>query len=331
MLLIRADASPRMGTGHVMRCLALARWAAGKGVPTRLVGRVSVPWVAARLRTEGVAFTPLAGDIPALEAPAALLEQLGPAEPGAWVALDGYHFGLDCQKTLREAGFRLLVIDDYAHLPEYSCDILLNQNLDAEKLPYAGDIGRRLFGPTYALLQPEFAEARNRAEARQFPVLPQRLLLSLGGGDFSECLRRMAPCFMLPELEGRVLRVVAGAMPEESIREGLARCPAEVEILRRVDDMPALLLDTDLCVTAGGSTCWELCCLGVPFLTVEVAVNQWGIVAELATRGLAQRLSEKKFHFCLQGGATSCRPNLFALVDGAGVDKVLCTASRLEP
>ena len=294
-LLIRADASPAMGTGHVMRCLALAQWAAREGLPVRLIGRVTVPWVAEKLNKESISFTPLRGEIPSMQAPEELLAQLGPPTPDAWAVLDGYHFGLDCQKAVREAGYKLLLIDDYAHQPKYSCDILLNQNLGAEKLPYAGEIGKRLFGPKYALLRPEFAEARSLAEMRNFPDTPHKLLLTLGGGDFSEHLRRVASCFMLPELKGRILRVIAGAMQEEVIRDILQDCPAEIEILRRVDDMPALLLDTDLCITAGGSTCWELCWLGVPFLTVEVAENQKGIVEELCMARIAEHLSVESF------------------------------------
>ena len=281
-----------------MRCLALAQWAAREGLPARLIGRVSVPWVVEKLNKESITFTPLQGDIPSMQAPQELLAQLGPPTPGAWAVLDGYHFGPDCQKAVREAGYKLLLIDDYAHQPKYSCDILLNQNLGAEKLPYTGEMGKRLFGPKYALLRPEFADARKLAEMRNFPDTPQKLLLTLGGGNFSEHLRRIAPCFTLPELKGRILRVIAGAMQEEAIRDILQDCPAEIEILRRVDDMPALLLDTDLCITAGGSTCWELCCLGVPFLTVEVAENQKGIVEELRMARIAEHFAAESLRKC---------------------------------
>ena len=158
-LLIRADAAPAMGTGHVMRCLALAQAAKVRGIPVRLVGRVNVRWVRERLRTEGVAFTALEGEVPEKEAPEDLFGQ--PSDNFSnevegvtpWVVLDGYHFGLDCQKAVRAAGYKLLVIDDYCHLPEYSCDILLNQNIGAEKFAYTGDIGAKLLGPEFALLR----------------------------------------------------------------------------------------------------------------------------------------------------------------------------------
>ncbi|MDL2226364.1 UDP-2,4-diacetamido-2,4,6-trideoxy-beta-L-altropyranose hydrolase [Deltaproteobacteria bacterium OttesenSCG-928-M10] len=285
-LLIRADASPSMGTGHVMRCLALALAARQAGHEVLLAGRVEVDWVLERLDHEKVSFHPLPGPIPQAEDPSALLTLVKAQKPNA-VVLDGYHFGLDSQKAIRSAGFRLLVIDDYNHLPEYSADILLNQNLGSDDLPYRGDIGQKLLGPGYALLRPEFAAARRLAEQRVWPDKPRRLLLTLGGGDFINHLERLAPDLNLPELAGTTLTVLAGKMAPAKIRAALTGCPAEVEILSGVDDMPGLLLKTDLAISAGGSTCWELCCLGVPFLTVEIAENQQVIVWELASRGVA--------------------------------------------
>ena len=284
--IIRADASPQMGTGHVMRCFALAQAAQDMGLTVHLMGRVNVPWVLEKLRSENIPFTRLEGEVPKEESPEAFLALI--RESGLhpdWIVTDGYHFTLPCQKAVREAGYKLLVIDDYNHLPEYSCDILLNQNLGAEDFAYSGDIGTKLLGPKYALLRREFVQARQRAEQRQFPAKPEKLLLTLGGGDFSSFLPSIADALTLPELTGCTLRVIQGGMREEDIRRSLAKCPATLEILGRVDDMPALLLDTDLCITAGGSTCWELCAMGVPFLVLAIAENQKNVCGSLCKAG----------------------------------------------
>lgn len=324
-LLIRADATPGMGTGHVMRCLALAQWALQSGVEVTLMGRIRVPWVAERLARERVPFIPLDGDVPAEEAPQTILNHVRTVQGADWVMLDGYHFGLSSQKVLRHTGYKLLVIDDYAHLPEYSCDALLNQNLGAEMLAYAGDIGSFLLGPRYALLRSEFLEARQRALGRVLPPTPRSLLLTLGGGNSAEHLRRIANCFMLPELAGRTLKVVRGSMDVADIHDSLQGCPADIEVLQLVDDMPSLLLDTDLCVTAGGSTCWELCCLGVPFLTVIVAENQAAMVASLVEEGLSKMLSRKSVtdYFCGIEGGNDHVAKLMETVDAHGAQRII--------
>ncbi len=329
MLTILADATPSMGAGHVMRCLALAQAAQDQGLEVRLAGRVEVPWVRERLAQEKIEFVSRPGSVPQQENPQELLDFLhdlpqSATNASAWLVFDGYHFGTDCQKAVRDAGYKLLVIDDYSHLPEYACDILLNQNIGAEELEYSGETGKKLLGPQYALLRREFRAARKKTEERLLPERPQNILLTLGGGDFSGHLAKIAPDFNIPELAGRTLKVIAGGMPEEKIRESLKDCPARLEILRRVDDMSALLLETDLCVTAGGSTCWELCCLGVPFLTVEVAENQHRIVKGLDATGRAQKFSVLYLAALLKTGRLSdAQVELMRYVDGRGCLRVL--------
>lgn len=294
-IILRADATPRMGTGHVMRCLALAQAAQDQSLEVRLVGRVSVPWVQERLRAEHLSLQEIPDAVPHEEDPANLLQQLAktcftPAE--SWVVLDGYHFTFACQQAVRDAGYHLLVIDDFSHLPKYSCNILLNQNIGAEILPYAGDIGLKLLGLRYALLRREFRKARERLPSIKRNVPPQNILVTLGGGDFIEYLERIAQDMSISAMKGRTVRVIQGAMNAERIKKAFTNCPAQLEILPRVEDMPSLLLETDLCITAGGSTCWELCCLKVPFLTVEVAENQHKVLKALEALGIEHMSSE---------------------------------------
>ena len=327
--LVRADASPQIGTGHVMRCLALAQAAQDMRFAVHMMGRVNVPWVLEKLHSENIPFTRLEGAIPSEESSEYLIKliQKSGFSPD-WVVMDGYHFTLSCQKAVRAAGYKLLLIDDYNHLPEYSCDILLNQNLGAEEFVYSGDIGTKLLGPKYALLRREFVKARKLAEQRHFSSKPKKLLLTLGGGDFSSHLRLIASALALPELTGCTLRVIQGGMREEDIRHSLAKCPATIEILGRVDDMPALLLDTDLCITAGGSTCWELCALGVPFLALSIAKNQDTVVQGLLAQGIAPPFQQQVFQKMLseRGYFNGFRQQLLEQVDGKGAEKVLFAA-----
>lgn len=295
-LLIRADATPSIGTGHVMRCLALAQAAQDAGLDVCLVARLAVPWVRERLAHENIPVSVLEGTPPAQEDPHTLLQDLAQAAAGqppnqCWVVLDGYHFDTTCQKAVKKAGYRLMVIDDYNHLPEYHCDILLNQNVNAAEYKYCGQIAQKLLGLEYVLLRREFRNAPQR-EPR---ATVKNILVTLGGGDFSIHLKNIARTMQIPEMQGRVVRVIAGAMPHERIREAFAACPCALEILSTVDDMAALLAETDLCITAGGSTCWELCALGVPFFVVSLAENQHGIVEYLTRKKIATYLSKDNF------------------------------------
>lgn len=326
-IVIRADAGPTMGTGHVMRCLALAQAAIRQGMHVVMVCRVNVAWVRERLGKEGIQHIFLPDTAPEKEVPTDLLAQVALAEAtgGDWVCLDGYHFDADCQKAVRAKGYSLLVIDDYAHLPEYHCDILLNQNIGAEELHYAGNIEKKLIGPQYAILRPEFAAARAEANQRSFPIVARNILISLGGGDFSSDLEQLVPIFHISELAGSTIKILAGSMSAEKIHALFEGCAASFEILSRIDDMARLLLWADLCITAGGSTCWELCCLGVPFLTVAVAENQEKIVTVLDRDGVSPQLSSHTLATCILSPAArkSMSHSGQKLVNGFGASRVV--------
>lgn len=308
--MIRADATAHMGTGHVMRCLALAQAARALGMHVHMVCRIGVEWVRRRLQQEEISLQLVEGEPPYRETPEDLLAQLdcfsgSSSSQGMpiWVVLDGYHFGPECQKVLLERRCKLLVIDDYAHLPEYYCHLLLNQNAGADELAYCGKMDRILLGPQYALLRQEFHHAREKALLREPSVSPQTLLVSLGGGDFIEHLELVAANMRQIDTGVQVIRVIQGAMSAERIRNAFAGCPISLEILPRVDAMASLLLDTDVCVTAGGSTCWELCCLGVPFLTLTLAENQKGITRWLEREADVAPFSAKNLQRLLSSTA----------------------------
>ena len=290
MLTIRADASPGIGTGHVMRCLALAQAAQEQGMPVRVIGRITVPWVLEKLAHTGIPLFTVSGDVPVAELPVDLLAQLGDDSDKGWVVLDGYHFGLDCQQAVRAAGYKLLVIDDYAHLPEYSCDILLNQNIGAEEFCYAGDVTVKLLGPNFALLREEFIVARNTLEERVFPPTPKKILFSLGGGEQVEKLNQIITAFSRVAQPGMEIKAIWGGLDAEKAKKAFTALPCSVEILDNIDDIPSLMLWADYAISAGGSTCWELCCLGTPFTVEALAENQSALARRLQERGIASSL-----------------------------------------
>ena len=113
-LLFRADASVSIGTGHVMRCLALAQaWqdAGGRAVFAMAESTAAVLEMLRTIGFEVLAVSARAGtDEDSRQTASLALEQ------GAeWVAVDGYQFGADFQRTLRAAGLRILFLDDNGH------------------------------------------------------------------------------------------------------------------------------------------------------------------------------------------------------------------------
>lgn len=279
-LIVRADASPRIGTGHIMRCLALAQaWGEIGGKVVFLHAEITSA-LAARIVDAGFAsevFPVEPGSSADAEATAARAAALH----ASWIVGDGYPFDAAWQASVRSRGARLLLLDDYGHASHYHADIVLNQNAGASAALYERrDSGvRLLLGPSFALLRREFVEFPAR-----LPVgsdRPVRVLVTMGGADPDDAtgviIEALAP---VPGLE--VLVVVGGANPRlGAIRARVAELGPAWDLACDVRDMPGLMAWADVAVSASGSTVWELSRAGLPAAIVVTADNQLGIAAAL--------------------------------------------------
>ena len=261
----------------------------------------------------------------------------------------------------KEQAIQLLVIDDYNHLPEYECDILLNQNLGAEKYVYnINPDAQLLLGPKYVLLRREFrntakkrgenpprntqkSRKNKRTQFREFrvfrggkktthrhlsgrymsrfskvpiigssrkkssndwkngrkkfqplelfekkvPTIGKNILVTMGGADTHNITAKLLETINHINSDNLYVKVVVGAANRwiNDIVALIEQSPHKMELLTSVVNMPEQMLWADFAVTAAGSTCWELCCLGVPFAVVIVADNQREIASQLEAAG----------------------------------------------
>lgn len=292
-LVIRADASTDIGTGHVMRCLALCEaWRASGGECVFLSARCSDS-LRRRIEESGCVFVPLEWPHPDEADLKSTFDTLMSA--GGTLVLDGYHFDVSYQRAIREAGFRLLVIDDYAHLPAYEADVLLNQNVGAEALPYLPTSGSmKLLGPRYALLRSEFRRAACLPRDNRSRV--ENILVTFGGSDKQNVTQRVLEALdCIGAMGARAHVVIGAANPHREALEHLARkCRMPCELLCDIRNMADLMHGADLAISAGGSTCWELAALGVPFLVVVTAENQQIVADGLQKAGVAVHLGNER-------------------------------------
>jgi UDP-2,4-diacetamido-2,4,6-trideoxy-beta-L-altropyranose hydrolase len=288
-LCIRADADARMGTGHLMRCLALAQaWQDAGGRVTFLTA-CRLPELNARLAAEGAAVVPL-GSEPGSDADADETRETALRTGASWVVLDGYHFSDAFQQRVRRDGIRVLTVDDYGHAGHYTADLVLNQNLHAHEGLYRDrePHTRLLLGTRFALLRREFWPWRSWRRA--VPELASKVLVTLGGSDPENLTLRAIEAIVglrsdLPSLQAVV--VVGVANPHLPALEAAASPGGDgVRVLRNVTDMPALMAWADIAIAAGGSTSWERALLGLPSLVLVLADNQRDVARSCAEAGI---------------------------------------------
>lgn len=300
ILAIRGDASPAIGTGHIMRMIALAQAWQDEGGAVCFLSAQITPSLEERLKQEGFGLEKVfaePGGRGDLAATCAVVSRLA-ASGLVFVALDGYHFDAGFQFELKKSGYRLLVMDDFGHASFYHSDWVLNQNVSASH-----DLYRRravytklLLGTQFALLRREFLKYRNWK--RQTAEVARKVLLTLGGADpdnvTGTAIRSLA------HLDIHLKVVVGGTNPHLSQLRQLVNASTEqtarVELVINPKNMPDLMIWADLAVTAGGSTVWEIAFLGLPSVCLILAENQLanGQAVESLGFGLTLRESLKR-------------------------------------
>jgi len=279
-VIIRADGSEAIGMGHIVRCSSLAAALSRRGASVHFALRPSAA-AEEHLEKQGQNFTILDdADSPAgeTERVVEIARRLG-AKIGV---VDHYSLDPTYHRALREATGCLACIDDN-FLASSAADIVINQNLHADAESYEGKVSsaaKLLLGPRYALLRLEFARAHR--ETPEIHEKIERVLISFGGGDPENAT---ALCLRGLDKVGRGLRIdaVVGAAFEHhgELEELIPTMACDVMLHRDIDYIDRLMLEADLAFCAGGTTCWEIQCLGLPSIITVLAENQQAIAESL--------------------------------------------------
>jgi UDP-2,4-diacetamido-2,4,6-trideoxy-beta-L-altropyranose hydrolase len=289
-LLLRADGGLQIGTGHLMRCLALAQAWQDSGGQAVLLTSEEASGLDGRFLKERVRVEWVAGQ-PASPEDARQTADCARRLESDWIVLDGYRFPGRYQKLIKEAGFRLLALDDYGHAECYAADLVLNQNLHAEERLYAHREAytRLLLGPRFALLRREFV--RRIGWRREIPEVARKILVTLGGSDPDNVTLRVVQALRQMRLEGLEAVILVGAAnPHRDELEAAVRSAPALRLQVNAPDMPELLAWADVAVAAGGTTTWELAFMGLPALILVLADNQRDVARGLEAAGVAGNL-----------------------------------------
>ena len=338
-LLFRTDANLTMGTGHVMRCIALAQACQDAGGRAVFVMAESTPGIQAKLAEESCEVFSIAC-VAASQDDLLQTDALARKGRADWVVVDGYRFGADYQRVLKAAGFKVLFLDDYGHASHYFADLVLNQNAQAEEDTYSARerYTQLLLGPEYCLLRREFK--RWRGWNREIAPVGRKVLVTMGGSDPDNVTEIVIAALQrLPNIEATV--VVGGSNPHFDRLQRLASQSGQrFRLLRSVANMPELMAWADVAASGAGSTCWEMCLLHLPMLLIDLADNQKPIAGALDKLSAAIHLGAgdhvtaddiaKRVGNVLssEGERAALSERCGRLVDGRGSERVLGELSR---
>ncbi len=302
-LLIRVDATSTMGYGHFMRMLALGQaWQERGGVPIFVMRDPPQPLIE-RLKEERIelrtlppprqderielrAYSPLREASQEAQLQDAMeFTELASFLEARLVVVDSYQLGPVWHHAVRDHGFSLCVVDDNGEHEDYrNADVVLNGNLHAQEAFYTkrSSSTALLLREGYTLLRREF---RTQAPIETEVGMTRHVLVTMGGTDVRQLTEEVLQALdQLPS--ALTITVVLGLKSHVADRvEEWARSShhgVDLKIAPRA--MAPLIRDAKLVITAAGSTCYEICALGVPFIALVVADNQRKLASEMVRR-----------------------------------------------
>ena len=343
-LLIRADASVEIGTGHLMRCLALAQaWQAEGGKATFAVA-MEASVAATRIASENIGIVRIISQ-PGGAGDAAETIEAACGLGAKWVVVDGYHFDDGYQRLIHEAELRCLVLDDFGHASRYWADIILNQNINADENLYARREShtRLLLGSSYVLLRREFLKWREW----RHPVAPlgRHFLVTIGGSDPGNVTPTIIQALSAAKVQGLETVVAVGA-DNPHLDQAVMTAEAShhpVDVRKNVQDIAKLMAWADVGVIGAGSTLWEMLFMGCPAVCLSRTPLQDTLFRDMERKNLVTYLGSERnadpvsitgvVESLASAEETRRRASLTgrSLVDGRGCERVLHAMSEVTP
>lgn len=254
-IIIRADASIQIGSGHIMRCLTIAHNFQKRGHEVLFF------------------MSPLEGNL------ISYVNAQGFRTITNWqstdiILIDHYQIDFELERSLRKYANKIVVIDDLANR-KHDCDVLLDQNIVKNYQHRYDELVpktcKKLLGPQFLIMRNEFIQARQLMPKRSGKV--ERLLVFMGGTDPTHETLKILEALQIANFQKIHIVCGNGNKQKEKIQEICYKSGYQYH--QQIDYMAQLMNKVDFSIGAGGLTTWERCYVGLPSSSTIVADNQY--------------------------------------------------------
>lgn len=350
-IVIRADASVFIGSGHIMRCLVIAKILINNGHYVTFLTRPQKGDFVDYIMQQGI-------EVVELEKAENEIKPKATSDYAAWlqttwledandfisktgnvdlVVVDHYGIGKEWEQYVTESlNCKIFAIDDLVR--EHYADLILDQTFGRENIEYVTNTKetKMLTGSQYSLLAPEYSKLRLQAEKKECLSSKYKVLVTMGAIDTPNVtLKVLSVLSKLNNIEVTVL-LSPRAPHYESVVLFCKKQP-HITHVDFSDDVANLMLAHDIAIGAPGSTSWERACLGLPSIIIPIADNQIDIADNIAKAGAAIKLSihninsqlGQKLKLLIDNWGEYRRGN-FNITDGLGVFRVAYEIERMD-
>lgn len=301
-IVFRVDSSVQIGSGHLMRCLTLAKryrkeqqaniffiMRALDGNMADLIIKnnfkvISLPKMEKDSSLKGYEkWLSVKGNVDAQQT----INEIKKINSVELLVIDHYAIDEAWESLIRSYVKKIMVIDDLANR-KHDCDILLDQNSYLDKdTRYRGLVPENcklLLGAEHAILREEFYEAKKHQRKRDGVV--RNIMIFFGGSDPSnETMKALHAFKRLNRSDIIVNVIVGGSNQHKGEVEKYCQQYKNINYYCQVDNMADFMNEADLAIGAGGTTTWERCFLNLPAIVIAIAENQVKICEDCAKQG----------------------------------------------
>ena len=269
-----ANASSKIGAGHIMRLYALAQVCVAKGISVTFASCQCPDYLQDKLQQANIKFVLLPEDFCARD--------INALNAAVWV-IDDYYLREQQWQYFKASGALLVNIDDNTHDCALHSHIIINPSASStsaitpavtspcyeKRAPTA----QLLLGPSFALLRQEFVEQKF------IPMSERRnILITLGGADVKNMTHAIANAVLKRVAVNTPVTLLIGGLQSHSANAlyALRDKHPNVEIIENSEHVAKLMMRSGLAITAAGGTLAELSCMGTPSIALVSVDNQLG-------------------------------------------------------
>jgi len=268
-VVFRLDAGKETGIGHLMRCLALSEEIIKNGGKCYFLSRIQGKGLKQKIK-KNKSFLKEIDKKLSWDEDCELAIDFCKKNNIDWFVTDHYGIKEDYIKKIKKEGFFVLSIDDNANI-FYDSDIVVNQNIGAEKLGIKTNKKTKLLlGTKYVILRDELLKAKRQKSKNKV----KNILITLGGTDKNNVASKVIESIEIKNNE-IIYTVLIGPLGNKIDSN------KNIKILFSPKSMAEVYSKSDIAISSGGTTCYELLYFGVPNIIITTADNQLNIARNL--------------------------------------------------
>lgn len=270
---IRADANATIATGHIMRCITIAKqlWKKGK----KVLFFTADEYPGEILTQNGMEYVCLHTSWEQMEEELPHLSRELKKHNCQKLLVDSYQVTENYFNSLRKICKTIYIDDCFTAL--YPADLIINYNPYHVRFPYKEAYkgkSKLLLGTAYVPLREEF-QAPSCAPSR-IADTTKHVLISCGGGDIYNVLCGiLSKAVNKKELASCTFHVIVGSFNQNAAElELLAKEHSNILLHHNVNNMAELMSQCQIAVSAAGTMLFELCAMQLPTVFYVCADNQ---------------------------------------------------------